>query len=106
MRNLSVVLAGVLLALPAATNAARTPVVVLDPGHDLRASLDTEPIGPGSAVQKIKDGGETPGADREPSRRRALPTYSRRRLDRPERPRDAHALSGASSRLDGRHLRR
>src|SRR3970040_1446737 len=61
MRNLSVVLAGVLLALPAATNAARTPVVVLDPGHDLRASLDTEPIGPGSAVQKIKDGGGTRG---------------------------------------------
>jgi len=61
MRDLSFFLAGVLLALPAATNAARTPVVVLDPGHDLRASLDTEPIGPGSAVQKIKDGGGTRG---------------------------------------------
>ncbi len=61
MRNLSVVLAGVLLALPAATNAARTPVVVLDPGHDLRANLDTEPIGPGATVRKVKDGGGTRG---------------------------------------------
>ncbi len=59
--QLPVVLAGVLLALPAATNAARTPVVVLDPGHDLRANLDTEPIGPGSATRKIKDGGGTRG---------------------------------------------
>ena len=61
MRNLSFVLAGVLLALPAATNAARTPVVVLDPGHDLRANPATEPIGPGSATRKMKDGGGTSG---------------------------------------------
>lgn len=37
------------------------PVVVLDPGHDLRANLATEPIGPGSATRKIKDGGGTRG---------------------------------------------
>ena len=61
MRSLSFVLAGVLLALPAATNATRTPVVVLDPGHDLRANLDTEPIGPGATVRKVKDGGGTRG---------------------------------------------
>jgi len=61
MRRLGIVLAGVLLALAAATKAARTPVVVLDPGHDLRVSLDTEPIGPGSAVRKVKDGGGTRG---------------------------------------------
>ena len=61
MRGLGVVLAAVLLALPAATNAARTPIVVLDPGHDLRANPDTEPIGPGSSVRKIKDGGGTRG---------------------------------------------
>jgi N-acetylmuramoyl-L-alanine amidase len=35
--------------------------VVLDPGHDLRANLATEPIGPGSSVRKIKDGGGTHG---------------------------------------------
>jgi len=37
------------------------PVVVLDPGHDLRANLRTEPIGPGSSTRKIKDGGGTHG---------------------------------------------
>ncbi len=61
MRSLGVVLAGVLLALPAAATAARMPVVVLDPGHDLRANLATEPIGPGATVRKIKDGGGTRG---------------------------------------------
>ena len=39
----------------------RTPVVVVDPGHDLRANPATEPIGPGSTVRKIKDGGGTAG---------------------------------------------
>jgi len=61
MRGLATVLVGVLLALPAPTHAAPKPVVVLDPGHDLRANLDTEPIGPGSSVRKIKDGGGTRG---------------------------------------------
>ncbi len=62
MRSLGIVLAGVLLTLPAATHAAGPrPVVVLDPGHDLRVNLDTEPIGPGSSVRKIKDGGGTRG---------------------------------------------
>jgi N-acetylmuramoyl-L-alanine amidase len=37
------------------------PVVVVDPGHDLRANPATEPIGPGSSVRKIKDGGGTVG---------------------------------------------
>jgi N-acetylmuramoyl-L-alanine amidase len=46
--------------LPAA-EAARAPVVVVDPGHDLRANLETEPIGPGSSTRKIKDGGGTRG---------------------------------------------
>jgi N-acetylmuramoyl-L-alanine amidase len=36
-------------------------VVVVDPGHDLRANPDTEPIGPGSPTRKIKDGGGTHG---------------------------------------------
>jgi len=53
------VLAGALLALPA--SAAKSPVVVLDPGHDLRANAATEPIGPGSSTRKIKDGGGTRG---------------------------------------------
>jgi N-acetylmuramoyl-L-alanine amidase len=39
----------------------RAAVVVIDPGHDLRANSDTEPIGPGSSTRKIKDGGGTSG---------------------------------------------
>ena len=51
-----------LVALPAASAAeTRTPVVVIDPGHDLHANPATEPIGPGSSVLKIKDGGGTHG---------------------------------------------
>jgi N-acetylmuramoyl-L-alanine amidase len=34
---------------------------VIDPGHDLRANSQTEPIGPGSSTRKIKDGGGTTG---------------------------------------------
>lgn len=48
------------LALADAAHAA-APVVVIDPGHDRRANLETEPIGPGSATRKIKDGGGTHG---------------------------------------------
>jgi N-acetylmuramoyl-L-alanine amidase len=47
-------------ALPASA-ATRPPVVVLDPGHDLRPNLGTEPIGPGSSLRKIKDGGGSRG---------------------------------------------
>ena len=36
-------------------------MVVIDPGHDLRANSQTEPIGPGSSIRKIKDGGGTTG---------------------------------------------
>jgi N-acetylmuramoyl-L-alanine amidase len=56
-----------LVALPVAavalagTAQAAGPVVVIDPGHDRRANLATEPIGPGSATRKIKDGGGTHG---------------------------------------------
>jgi N-acetylmuramoyl-L-alanine amidase len=50
------------LALAAAGVAhAAGPVVVIDPGHDARANLATEPIGPGSSVRKLKDGGGTHG---------------------------------------------
>jgi N-acetylmuramoyl-L-alanine amidase len=53
------------VCLPAATAATdateAAPVVVVDPGHDLRANLDKEPIGPGSSTLKIKDGGGTRG---------------------------------------------
>ena len=49
-----------LLVVPAA--AGKQPAtVVVDPGHDLRANAETEPIGPGSSVRKIKDGGGTSG---------------------------------------------
>lgn len=49
------------LALAAAAAAGTSPVVVLDPGHDLHANPVTEPIGPGSSIRKIKDGGGTQG---------------------------------------------
>jgi N-acetylmuramoyl-L-alanine amidase len=48
------------IALPAGPAQSR-PVVVVDPGHDLRANPATEPIGPGSSTMKIKDGGGTHG---------------------------------------------
>ena len=48
--------------LPSAVAApGAAPVVVVDPGHDLRANPDEEPIGPGSSTLKIKDGGGTRG---------------------------------------------
>jgi N-acetylmuramoyl-L-alanine amidase len=53
-------LLALVVLLPSA-EAARAPVVVIDPGHDLRANLETEPIGPGSSMRKIKDGGGTRG---------------------------------------------
>lgn len=46
--------------LPAGASEQRL-VVVIDPGHDLRANTQTEPIGPGSSTRKIKDGGGTRG---------------------------------------------
>jgi N-acetylmuramoyl-L-alanine amidase len=57
---LGAALLATLLVVPAA--AGQQPlVVVVDPGHDLRANSDTEPIGPGSSTRKIKDGGGTRG---------------------------------------------
>jgi len=53
-------LVAALLIVPAAAGK-QAAVVVVDPGHDLHANSDTEPIGPGSAVRKIKDGGGTNG---------------------------------------------
>jgi N-acetylmuramoyl-L-alanine amidase len=40
-----------------------TPLVCLDPGHGTPPAIgqQTEPIGPGSSVRKIKDGGGAPG---------------------------------------------
>lgn len=60
MLRLVIALAAVLLLLPMA-DAARTPVVVIDAGHDRRGNSETEPIGPGSSTRKIKDGGGTHG---------------------------------------------
>jgi N-acetylmuramoyl-L-alanine amidase len=59
-RALCVLVGAILLSLPTAA-AAPSQVVVLDPGHDLRANTTTEPIGPGSSTRKIKDGGGTNG---------------------------------------------
>jgi N-acetylmuramoyl-L-alanine amidase len=43
--------------------APTPPLVCLDPGHGTLPSVgrQTEPIGPGSGVRKIKDGGGAPG---------------------------------------------
>ena len=49
------------LVTASAAAGAPKPIVVLDPGHDLRANLKTEPIGPGSPTPKILDGGGTRG---------------------------------------------
>lgn len=56
----AIVAAGLIAGSAGAATGAR-PVVVIDPGHDLRANLATEPIGPGSSTRKIKDGGGTSG---------------------------------------------
>ena len=55
-----VLLVATLLSMPAAAAQSRL-VVVVDPGHDLRANGQTESIGPGSSTRKIKDGGGTHG---------------------------------------------
>jgi N-acetylmuramoyl-L-alanine amidase len=49
------------LVVAGTTSAGTVPVVVIDPGHDARANLATEPIGPGSSTRKIFDGGGTHG---------------------------------------------
>lgn len=56
----AVLLAAALVAAGSARGGT-APVVVVDPGHDARANPATEPIGPGSATRKIKDGGGTHG---------------------------------------------
>jgi N-acetylmuramoyl-L-alanine amidase len=58
----ALLLAGLVLVLAGSARGAVAPVVVLDPGHDRRANLHTEPIGPGSRTRKILDGGGTHGA--------------------------------------------
>jgi N-acetylmuramoyl-L-alanine amidase len=48
-------------ALSAPIPHTTTVTIVIDPGHDRYANLRTEPIGPGSSIYKIKDGGGTSG---------------------------------------------
>jgi N-acetylmuramoyl-L-alanine amidase len=60
VRALCIVAALGVISFPAGA-AKPPPVVVIDPGHDLRANSETEPIGPGSTTLKIKDGGGTSG---------------------------------------------
>ena len=61
VRALALGLLTLLVTLPLGAHAQGSPVVVIDPGHDLRANPETEPIGPGSSTRKIKDGGGTHG---------------------------------------------
>jgi N-acetylmuramoyl-L-alanine amidase len=53
--------AALLASSSSPVGAAGTPLVVIDPGHDLYGNSATEPIGPGSSTRKIKDGGGTRG---------------------------------------------
>lgn len=48
-----------LLVPPSGAQAARA--ICIDPGHERTPDLTTEPIGPGSNIRKIKDGGGTAG---------------------------------------------
>lgn len=57
----ALVAATVLVGTGTAGSAASSPLVVIDPGHDLYGNSATEPIGPGSSTRKIKDGGGTRG---------------------------------------------
>jgi N-acetylmuramoyl-L-alanine amidase len=58
---IAAVAAVALLGASVGASSPGRPVVVLDPGHDLHANPETEPIGPGSSTRKIKDGGGTQG---------------------------------------------
>lgn len=86
----SVVVAAALAALALLAGSADAapdarPVVVVDPGHDLRANSATEPIGPGSSTMKIKDGGGTHGVvsgDREADLNLAVSLRVRTLLER------------------------
>ena len=61
MRLVATLALALLAAVAPAAAGPAAPVVVLDPGHDLRANPATEPIGPGSSTRKLKDGGGTRG---------------------------------------------
>jgi N-acetylmuramoyl-L-alanine amidase len=61
---LGTIAAGVLGLALAPAPQAEAPLICLDPGHARRPNLTTEPIGPGSSVRKIKDGGGAPGEAR------------------------------------------
>jgi N-acetylmuramoyl-L-alanine amidase len=61
MLSTSAAIASALALLAPAPAAAACTRIAIDPGHDARANLATEPIGPGSSRRKIKDGGGTSG---------------------------------------------
>jgi N-acetylmuramoyl-L-alanine amidase len=60
VRRAALLAVAITLVLAGGAHAA-DPVVVVDPGHDRFGNPETEPIGPGSATRKIKDGGGTGG---------------------------------------------
>jgi N-acetylmuramoyl-L-alanine amidase len=61
---LTTLCATVVVAAFSSGAAAAEPLVCLDPGHARTPNLTTEPIGPGSTIRKIKDGGGAPGEAR------------------------------------------
>jgi N-acetylmuramoyl-L-alanine amidase len=58
---LAAALAAATVSFLGTTESRPPPVVVLDPGHNARANLGTEPIGPGASRRKVKDGGGATG---------------------------------------------
>lgn len=59
--SVALVASAVLASSSSPVSAASTPLVVIDPGHDLYGNSAMEPIGPGSSTRKIKDGGGARG---------------------------------------------
>ena len=62
MPGRSLAVAALTLGLAPAAHGA--PLICLDPGHARTPNLTTEPIGPGSSIRKIKDGGGARGEAR------------------------------------------
>jgi N-acetylmuramoyl-L-alanine amidase len=61
MQTVRAFVLAVVLALGCGPAAHAAPLVCLDPGHSIPPNPGTEPIGPGSSIRKIKDGGGAPG---------------------------------------------
>ena len=75
-----------MIAIATAPAAEPPPIVCVDPGHARRPNLSREPIGPGSAILKLKDGGGAPGEVVRPLSLMSRPRSSTRARPRATRP--------------------